>query len=99
MLQRCTRRDTQDFVINSDIATDQQVRYSSCSCVSLFPRFLQQMTSAVLRISIPSSMLAFASQHLFPGTGGKIRLGLSFRCGTKLALAVVVLQQYCSKRY
>lgn len=91
MLQRCTRRDTQDFIINSDIAIDQQVRNSSCSYVSLFPRFFQQTASAVLRISIPQAMLAFASQHLFPETG-EIR----FAYRAKLALAELVLQEYYS---
>lgn len=95
MLQRCPRRDTQDFIINSDIAIDQQVRNSPCSYVSLFPRLFQQTASAVLRISIPQAMLAFASQHLFPETGEKIR----FAYRAKLALVELVLQQNYSKRY
>lgn len=50
------------------------------------PRFFQQMASAELRISIPYAMLAFAPQHLFPDTGGKVRLGLSFNVGQNLPL-------------
>lgn len=87
MLQRCTRRDSQDFGINSGIAMDQQGRNHPIPMPVFSPRFFQQTASAVLRISIPCAMLAFASQHLLPETGGKIRLRLSFRCKAKLALA------------
>lgn len=70
MPQRCTRRDSQDFVINSDIATDQQTRSRLIPRASLFfPRFFLQTELTVLRISIQYAALAFTFQHLFPEPG------------------------------
>lgn len=40
MLQRCTRSDSQDLVINSGIATDQQIRHHLIPYASLFPHVL-----------------------------------------------------------
>lgn len=40
MLHRCTRRDSQDFVINSGITTDEQIGNHIIPYVSLFPQVL-----------------------------------------------------------
>lgn len=91
MPQRCTRRDSQDFVINSDIATDQQTRSRLIPHASLFfPRFFLQTELTVLRISIQySEFLAFTSQNLFPEPGVKFltsSIMLLFQRKAELAL-------------
>lgn len=88
--QRCTRRDSQDFVINSDTATDQQPRNRLIPHARLFfPRFFLQTELTVCRISIQHAALAFTSQHLFPEPGVQFltySLMLLFQPKAELAL-------------
>lgn len=93
MVQRCTRRDTQEFVINFDIATDQQVRNSSCSYVSLFPQVLPANGISSTQNFNSLRYAGICSPTSISRNRWEDQTWALIRCRAKPALAELVLQQ------
>lgn len=101
MLQRCTRSDSQDLVINSGIATDQQIRHHLIPYASLFPHVLSangidSSQNFNLLHYTAICLPTFISRNRCKDLTS--RLGLLFWCKAKLAFAKLESQHCCSKR-